>query len=208
MSGKTVNFLIVGVGGQGALLFSNVLSEVGVRAGFDVKKTEVHGMSQRGGSVNSHVRWGNSVRSPVIAEGEVDYLLALEKLEALRYLDMLDPGAVVLVGDFRIDPLAVSAGEAEYPDDETIRSTLAQVSERVHFIPTVTTADALGNSRAHNMVLLGALSALLLDLPVETWMEVMGERLPEKHVPLNRRAFQAGREALRSLIAEETERTA
>lgn len=201
MNGETLNFLVVGVGGQGALLFSNVLSEVGVRAGYEVKKTEVHGMSQRGGSVNSHVRWGQVVRSPVIARGQAGYLLALEKLEALRNLDMLRSGAEVLVGDFRIDPLAVSAGEAEYPDDETIRRTLNQVTEKVHFIPTVTTAEALGNSRAHNMVLLGALSALLPDFPQELWLEVMAERLPAKHVPLNRRAFHAGRESMRSQIA-------
>jgi indolepyruvate ferredoxin oxidoreductase, beta subunit len=189
---SSINFLITGVGGQGSLLMSNVLSEVGVRLGHDVKKNEVHGMSQRGGSVTSHVRWGDQVRSPVIGEGEVDVLLALEKLEGLRYLNMLRPNARVLMGDFRIDPLSVSAGADQYPDDGEVVHVLSQVTKDYHFAPTIEIADKLGNSRVHNIVLLGALSAQMQEIPQEVWLEVIAERVPPKHVELNRAAFLAG----------------
>jgi indolepyruvate ferredoxin oxidoreductase beta subunit len=111
MSGT--NFILAGVGGQGTLLASNVVAHVGVEAGFDVKKAEVHGMAQRGGSVNSHVRWGDKIYSPLIGPGEADYLVVLEKLEALRYLDMLRPGGAVLVGEMRIPPLSVGRSASE-----------------------------------------------------------------------------------------------
>ena len=190
---KAFDFLVVGVGGQGALLASNVLAEVGVRAGYEVKKAEVHGMSQRGGSVNSHVRWGSEVLSPVIGRGEVGYLLALEKLEALRYLSMLRPGATALVGEFKIPPLSVSSGSDHYPNDEEIKRALMQVTQDYHFIPTLTLAREAGSPRAHNVVLLGALSALIDDVLPETWLQVIEERVPDKYVELNRRAFEAGR---------------
>lgn len=191
---KEANFLVAGVGGQGALLASNVLAEVGVQAGYDVKKAELHGMSQRGGSVNSHVRWGPAVRSPVIGRGEVDYLLALEKVEALRYLKMLRAGGVVVVGEFRIPPLSVSAGEASYPDDTALRQALHQVTERFYFVPSLRLAKEAGSSRAHNVVLLGALSTLIEAVPPETWLQVVEARVPPKYVELNRHAFRAGRE--------------
>lgn len=189
---KELNFLVAGVGGQGALLASNVLAEVGVRAGYDVKKAEVHGMSQRGGSVNSHVRWGAQVRSPVIGQGAVDILLALEKLETLRYLTMLRPGGRVLLGESRIPPLSVSSGDDHYPDDKEIRRVLSQVTDDYHFIPTLTLAKEVGNARAHNVVLLGALSTFLDDVPLRLWLQVIEERVPQKHLELNRRAFEAG----------------
>jgi indolepyruvate ferredoxin oxidoreductase, beta subunit len=189
---STINFLITGVGGQGSLLMSNVLSEVGVRLGHDVKKNEVHGMSQRGGSVTSHVRWGDQVRSPVIGEGEVDVLLALEKLEGLRYLSMLRPNAKVLMGDFRIDPLSVSAGADQYPDDGDVEYVLSQITKDYHFAPTIEIAEKLGNSRVHNIVLLGALSSQMPEISQDVWLEVIAERVPSKHVELNRAAFIAG----------------
>lgn len=192
---KALNFLVVGVGGQGALLASNVLAEVGVRAGYDVKKAEVHGMSQRGGSVNSHVRWGEVVRSPVIGRGEVDYLIALEKLEALRYLTMLRPGGTALVGEFRIPPLSVSSGDDCYPSEEQIKRALGQVTKEYHSVPTLALAKKVGNTRAHNVVLLGALSAFIDDVPPEIWLQVVVEQVPEKHVELNRRAFEVGRQS-------------
>jgi indolepyruvate ferredoxin oxidoreductase beta subunit len=191
---KAFNFLVVGVGGQGALLASNVLAEVGVRAGYDVKKAEVHGMSQRGGSVNSHVRWGSEVLSPVIGRGKVGYLLALEKLEALRYLSMLRPGATALVGEFKISPLSVSSGNDHYPDDDELRNALAQVTQDYHFVPSLTLAREAGSPRAHNVVLLGALSAFIDDVPLEIWLKVIEERVPEKYVHVNQQAFEAGRQ--------------
>jgi len=189
------NFLVTGVGGQGALLASNVLAEVGVRAGYDVKKAEIHGMSQRGGSVSSHVRWGVEVLSPVIGRGQVDYLLALEKLEALRYVTMLRPGGTALVGESRIPPLSVSSGDGHYPDEQEIAGLLAQVADDYYFIPTLTLAKEAGNARAHNVVLLGALSALINDVPRDTWLQVIEGRVPQKYVELNRQAFEAGRQA-------------
>jgi indolepyruvate ferredoxin oxidoreductase beta subunit len=194
---RDIDFLVTGVGGQGALLASNVLAEVGVRAGCDVKKAEVHGMSQRGGSVTSHVRWGVEVRSPVVGRGEVDYLVALEKLEALRYITMLRPGGTALVGEFKIPPLSVSSGGDRYPDDDEIRRVLGQVTDDYHFIPTLTLAKAAGNSRAHNVVLLGALSALIGEVSPEVWLGVVEERVPKKYVDLNRQAFEAGRRSAR-----------
>ena len=190
---KTINFLVTGVGGQGALLASNVLAEVGARAGYDVKKAEIHGMAQRGGSVFSHIRWGERVDSPVIGKGEVDYLIALEKLETLRYLDMLRPDGTALVGEFKIPPLSVSSGSDHYPTDDEIGAALGQLTDRYHFVPTLTLAKEVGNSRAHNVVMLGAISALIDDLSPEVWLGVVEERVPKKHVELNRRAFEMGR---------------
>jgi indolepyruvate ferredoxin oxidoreductase, beta subunit len=195
---KTSNFLITGVGGQGTLLVSNVLSEVGVRLGFDVKKTEVHGMSQRGGSVTSHVRWGREVHSPVIGKGEADIMLALEKLEGLRYLDMLRTGATVLAGDFKIEPISVSSGDDRYPSDEEIISAIGKITNNYLQIPTMITAEKLGNSRVHNIVLLGSLSAWM-NLPPDPWLEVIAQRVPPKHVDLNRKAFEEGRKYVMNL---------
>jgi indolepyruvate ferredoxin oxidoreductase beta subunit len=192
---KDINFLVVGVGGQGALLASNVLAEVGVAAGFDVKKAEVHGMSQRGGSVNSHVRWGAAVKSPVIGNGEVDILLSLEKLETLRYLSMLRSDGTILIGEFKIPPLTVSSGDDAYPADNQIESVMRQVTKDFQFIPTLTLAEEAGTTRAHNVVLLGALSAKIEAVSPEIWLDVIESRVPKKFIALNRKAFQLGRAA-------------
>lgn len=194
-SGTVMNFLITGVGGQGALLASNVVAAVGVRAGYDVKKAEVHGMSQRGGSVHSHVRWGEKLDSPVIGRGEVDYLLALEKLEVLRYLQMLRLGGTVVVGELKIPPLTVSAGKDVYPDDEQVRGMLGQVTDNYYLVPTLTLAKEAGNARAHNVVLLGVLSTLIPEVHPDIWQKVVEERVPERFIEVNRRAFEAGRDA-------------
>jgi indolepyruvate ferredoxin oxidoreductase beta subunit len=190
---KDVNFLLVGVGGQGTLLASNVLAHVGVRAGFDVKKAEVHGMAQRGGSVSSHVRWGEKVHSPLIGQGEVDYLVAFEKLEALRYVNMLRPGGTAIVGEMRIPPLSVSSGDDVYPDDEEVRRILGQVTDDLHFIPSLRLAEEAGNGRAHNIVVLGVLSNVVAQVPPDIWLEVIAERVPKKYIEVNRRAFLAGK---------------
>jgi indolepyruvate ferredoxin oxidoreductase, beta subunit len=190
---ETINFVIAGIGGQGALLVSNVLAGVGVRMGYDVKKTEVHGMSQRGGSVTSHVRWGEKVLSPMVGQGEADFLLALEKLESLRYLDMLRPGGAVLVGEVKIPPISVSVGESTYPDDREIRAALAQIAGQTVFLPTQSLAKQAGNARAHNVVLLGGLSVLLPQVPEEIWLEVVAEGVPARHMALNMGAFNLGR---------------
>ena len=189
------DFLLVGVGGQGVLLASDILAEVGLRAGYDAKKSEVHGMAQRGGSVVSHVRWAEKVLSPLIGLGEVDYLLALEKLEALRYIEVLRPGGTVIVNDHRIPPVSVSSGGDEYPDDQRVRRVLSEVTDDVHFVPGVELAEELGNARASNVVMLGALSKSL-DIDLDIWLEVIAERVPEKYVELNHQAFLKGRTRL------------
>ena len=192
---NNVNFLLAGVGGQGTILASDVLTQVGVQAGYDAKKAEVHGMAQRGGSVTSHVRWAEKVYSPLIAKGEVDVLVAFEKLEALRHIEFLRPGGTVVVNDHEIIPITVTSGGAEYPDDEHIRSVLAQVTDDVRWVDGITIAEELGNVRVANVVLLGALSSLL-DVPESIWLEVIEKRVPARYVELNRQAFRRGREAI------------
>lgn len=187
-----IDFLLVGVGGQGVLLASGILAEVGLRAGYDAKKSEVHGMAQRGGSVVSHVRWAEKVLSPLIGLGEVDYLLALEKLEALRYVEMLRPGGTVIVNDHSIPPVSVSSGSDEYPDDQRVWRVLSEVADDVQLVPGVELAEELGNARVSNVVMLGALSKFL-DIALDIWLELIGERVPEKYVELNRQAFLKGR---------------
>jgi indolepyruvate ferredoxin oxidoreductase beta subunit len=176
-------------------LASNVVAQVGVKAGLDVKKAEVHGMAQRGGSVNSHVRWGAKLYSPLIGRGEVDYLVVLERLEALRYLDMLRPGGTVLIGEMRIPPLTVSSGDDVYPDDTVIRQQVGQKTERLIMVPSLTLAEQAGTARAHNVVVLGALSSLLDEVPVDVWQQVIAHRVPQRYVDVNMAAFQSGRQA-------------
>lgn len=176
------------------MLASNVLAHVGVRAGFDVKKAEVHGMAQRGGSVSSHIRWGEKIHSPLIGQGEVDYLVAFEKLEALRYAGLLRPGGMAIVGDMRIPPLSVSSGDDVYPDDEELRRIIGEVTDGLHLIPSIRLAEEVGNVRAHNVVVLGALSNFV-QVPSEIWLEVIAEWVPKKFVEVNRQAFHKGREA-------------
>jgi indolepyruvate ferredoxin oxidoreductase, beta subunit len=199
----SINFLLAGVGGQGTILASDVLVNVGLAAGFQAKQAEVHGMSQRGGSVTSHVRWGKAVYSPLIGAGEADVLLAFEKLEALRSLQSLRPGALVLINAQVIEPLTAISGNQVYPDNESIRRAFAGLTPSLEFINGEQIAGALGNIKVANVVLLGALSALLdrsewadAGLTPGIWLKVITERVPAKHVELNRKAFQAGRDAL------------
>jgi indolepyruvate ferredoxin oxidoreductase beta subunit len=192
---RNINFLLAGVGGQGTILASDVLAEVGLKAGYETKKAEVHGMAQRGGSVSSHVRWAETVHSPLTAQGEVDILLAFEKLEAMRVIEFLRPGGTVVVNDQAIIPITVTSGGVDYPDDERIRAVLAAVTDNVHWVQGVAIAEELGNARAANVVLLGALSSLL-DLPEDIWLEVIEQRVPARTVELNRSAFRRGRGAI------------
>lgn len=194
-----LNILVVGVGGQGVLLASNVLGEVGLGLGLDVKKSEVHGMSQRGGSVNSHVRWGTEVFSPLIGKGEVDVLLSLERLETLRYLDMLHPESVIIADPFALYPVTVTSGRATYPDEETVRSLVAQVTPYAFWIPGTQIAEALGNVRAANVVLLGAL-ATLLNVPNTIWQAALERRVPSRFLALNKQAFQKGQEQMLATV--------
>ncbi len=191
----TINFILAGVGGQGTILASDLLAQVGMDAGYDVKQAEVHGMAQRGGSVSSHVRWGAEVYSPLVAAGEADILVGFEQVETLRYLYFLRPGGVVLVNQQAIAPITVSAGSALYPSMDTLRSGLAQVTEQVYWAPAMDIARALGNDKVTNVVLLGALSALLA-VPDRVWLKAIESRVPPRYLQLNRSAFVQGRAAL------------
>ncbi len=184
------NVILCGVGGQGTLLASNVLAETAMRAGFDVKKSEVHGMAQRGGSVVSHVRFGKQVASPLVRRGAADLLLAFEELEALRWSPFLRAGGRVLLNQQRILPMTVSAGSATYPDG--IAATLRRIPAEVEAVDAIGKARELGNPKCLNVVLLGVLARSMPTLPRELWLEVLRHRLPAKLLDLNLQAFAAG----------------
>ncbi len=190
------SFLLAGVGGQGTILASNVMADAGLAAGFDVKKSEVHGMAQRGGSVNTHVRWdAERVHSPLIGLGEADFLLAFEEAEALRYATFLKPGGAVVVNQHTIEPITVTFGGAHYPSEEELRAVYAGLTDRFALMPGTAMAQELGNIRVANVILIGALSTFL-DVPAETWLNVIEARVPPQHVELNRQAFLKGRAAV------------
>ncbi len=191
-----IRFLLVGVGGQGTILASNVLAELGIELGYDTKKAEVHGMSQRGGSVVSHVSWGEQVFSPIIPEGEADVLIAFEKLEAMRFASGIRPGAMVLINDYEIIPVTVSSGGGQYPNVDEVRGTFKPLTDKVFCVKGVEIAEELGNAKAANVVLLGALSKIL-GHDAEPWLKVIEGRVPPKFIELNRKAFQAGRDAVK-----------
>jgi indolepyruvate ferredoxin oxidoreductase beta subunit len=196
------NFLLVGVGGQGTILASDILANVGLAAGLQATQAEVHGMSQRGGSVTSHVRWGQVIHSPLIGAGEVDALLAFEKLEALRYLSQLRHNGLALINLETITPITVTSLGQHYPDDGTLRSAFARVTPRAVYIDGLGVARSLGEPKVANVVLLGALSALLEGNDVAAiapkealWLEVIARLTPPKYLSLNHQAFEAGRAA-------------
>ena len=193
MRGETRNFLLAGVGGQGTLLAADVVGLVGLEMGFDIKKSEVHGMAQRGGSVTSHIRWGERVYSPLISPGEVDYFVAFERLEALRYANMLRPDGMLLVNDYRISPVSVSSGNDTYPSEAQETAAYAAIGEKLFYVPAIDMAREVGNARCNNVVMLGALS-VFLDIPKEVWLGVISKRVPERFIEVNRHAFAKGRE--------------
>jgi indolepyruvate ferredoxin oxidoreductase beta subunit len=190
------NFVLVGVGGQGTILASDILAEVGLEAGFDVKKAEVHGMSQRGGSVISHVRWNREqVFSPMVGLGEADILLAFEKLEALRFAEYLRPGGVAVVNDMELLPITVTVGGTPYPEDGALQRVVEALGGKLRRVPGEALAKEAGNVKAANVVLLGAISRLL-PLPEEVWWRCLERRIPQRFLELNRKAFQLGQSAL------------
>ncbi len=189
---KSINFLFVGVGGQGILTASDITAEVGLQAEYDAKKSEVHGFSQRGGVVESHVRWADDVGAPTAEMGTVDYLIATEILEAARWIEWLRPGGAMLINQQHITPMSTTVGDAVYPSDEDILSAVRTHTDDVTIIEGLATAERLGNPRLANTVLLGTLSTRL-DVPPETWLAVIERRVPPKYVELNRKAFWEGR---------------
>lgn len=192
MSLKCIDFLIAGIGGQGTVVASDILSDVGSETGHDVKKSDILGLAVRGGSVVSHVRWALQVHAPMMEEGSADFLVGFEWLETLRRLSYINPKGTVVANDCRLDPITVSSGEAEYPENEVILAQLRRAAKRVHVIPGLQTALELGNARILNIVVMGALSALL-EPPAGLWEEIIRKRVPPKLVDLNLEAFRKGR---------------
>jgi len=189
--GRVVNILMVGVGGQGVILASEIVAEVMVRAGFDVKKSEVHGMAQRGGSVTSHVRFGEKVYSPIIKRGEVDILFSFEQLETMRYLDFLKAPSTILVNNQKILPPSVITGDQGYP--QHIPELLASTYPQVVLVDALTIAREAGNSRVVNSAFIGALSCCF-DIDEHIWEKVISTMVPSTLLELNVRAFTSGRE--------------
>lgn len=186
----TKNIMIVGVGGQGTLLTSRILGHITVAAGFDVKLSEVHGMAQRGGSVVTYVRYGERVAEPIVEEGCADVLIAFERLEALRYAHFLKRDGVLIVNDQRIDPMPVVTGAAKYP--EGIIENLKE-NHSVIAVDAAGEAEALGNSRVFNVIILG-IAAVSMDFSVEQWMDAIRETVPKKTIEINIAAFKRGYE--------------
>lgn len=184
------NIMIVGVGGQGTLLTSRILGGITLRAGYDVKLSEVHGMAQRGGSVVTYVRYGDAVNEPIVEEGQADVLIAFERLEALRYAHFLKKDGVIIVNDQRIDPMPVVIGKATYPEGiiEELKSKYNVLS-----IDAMSEAKKLGNTRTFNVIVLG-MAAKHMDFPVEDWISVIENTVPAKTVDINKKAFMTGYE--------------
>jgi len=188
------NVLLSGVGGQGTILASNILTEVFLGAGYDVKKSEVHGMAQRGGDVTTHFRFGKKVYSPLIKAGDVDFLLSFEQLEALRYINWLKDSAKVVVNNQQVYPPAVNLGQAAYPADveQVFRKFF---KDSFHMINGQEIALRLGDVRAANVVLVGAFSNFF-NFKEEKWLDALKNLLPPKILELNIAAFTEGRKAL------------
>ncbi len=185
---NTKNIMIVGVGGQGTLLASRILGNLIIGEGYDVKVSEVHGMSQRGGSVVTYVKYGEKVFSPIIDKGEADIILAFEKLEAYRYLPYLKKDGTIIVNNQEIDPMPVIIGAAKYPEN-----IIEKISEKAKLIEVdaITKARELGNARVVNVILIGLL-AKSMDVSYEKWINTIRSTVPEKFLDVNLRAFNIG----------------
>lgn len=194
---KILNISLVGVGGQGTLLASEILCRVALLSGNDVKKSEVHGMAQRGGSVISQVRIGPKVYSPIVAEGQTDFLVAFEKVEALRYAHILSASGTALVNDQEIRPVTVSSGLSQWPED--LNARLAQTFPKLELFPALRMAQELGNVRVMNVCMMGALSKFS-EIEESIWLEAIKELVPPKVININLLAFESGKAACCTLV--------
>ena len=194
---RTQNIMIVGVGGQGSVLASKLLGRILVRQGYDVKVSEVHGMSQRGGSVVTYVRYGDKpVRSPIIDRGQADFIVSIELLEAARWLEYLRPGGRIVTSTQQLDPMPVLTGAMSYPENllKRMSATGAEHGIEVNALDCLALAERAGSAKAVNLVLLGRLSHYF-ELPDEAWQEAISDCVPAKFLELNQRAFALGRDA-------------
>lgn len=189
---KTKNIMIVGVGGQGSLLASKLLGHLLLEQGYDVKVSEVHGMSQRGGSVVTYVRYGDCVHSPVIDKGEADYIVSFELLEAARWLPYLRPDGQIVTSTQRIDPMPVITGTAEYP--ENLLGKIRAAGAKVDALDCLSLAEEAGSSKAVNIVLLGRLSNYF-GVDESHWLSAIEAVVPPKFLELNKKAFELGKNA-------------
>jgi indolepyruvate ferredoxin oxidoreductase beta subunit len=187
---QITSIVLAGVGGQGIVLASEITANAAMLAGHDVKTNEVHGMAQRGGSVIGQIRYGKKVYSPIVAKGTAKVLLSLEQIETLRYSDYLSDDGVAVVSSQAIIPVTVSLGAAKYP--QNVKQMLEDVFKKLIFMDAAKIAIEVGNIRAANVVLLGAMSNHL-DLPVECWQKAIETTVEKKYVELNKKAFEAGR---------------
>ncbi|MEG0540844.1 MAG: indolepyruvate oxidoreductase subunit beta [Angelakisella sp.] len=187
---NTKTIMLVGVGGQGTLLASRVLGQLFLGSGYDVKVSEVHGMSQRGGSVVTYIRWGECVNSPVINEGEADYIISFELCEAARWSSHLKADGTLITGSQQILPMPVITGAATYP--QNVEQTLKSICKNCLVLDALSPAVALGNSKAVNMVLMGVLSRIL-DIDTTQWHAALAEAIKPSLLALNMNAFEAGR---------------
>ncbi len=186
---ETKNILLVGVGGQGTILTSKIISNGFINAGYEVKMAEIHGMSQRGGSVTTQIRYGEKVYSPVIEKGTADLIVAFEKSEALRWLEYLREDGILIVNDYTIEPFTVSLGISEYPED--VIDEYKKKIKNLHIFNAFDVAEKIGNSKAMNIVLLGSLVKALSIDDID-WKEMIAQTVPKKFVELNQEAFKAG----------------
>ena len=192
MSMETKNIMIVGVGGQGSLLASKLLGQLLLTRGYDVKVSEVHGMSQRGGSVVTYVRFGDKVYSPIVDKGEADFIVSFELLEAARYTEDLRKGGKIVTSTQKINPMPVITGAAAYPDGLIEKMQAAGID--VDAIDALALAEEAGSAKAVNIVLMGRLSRWF-DFSEEEWLQAIEQTVPAKFLELNKKAFMLGREA-------------
>ena len=187
---KTTNIMIVGVGGQGTLLASKLLGRLLLKRGYDGKVSEVHGMSQRGGSVVTYVRYGEKVYSPVVDKGEADVIISFEMLEAARWVEYLKKGGTIVTNTQQINPMPVIIGAAEYP--ENLSEKIAEKGINIEAFDALSLAEEAGTSKAVNLVLLGRISKYF-DFTDEEWMQAIEESVPAKFLELNKKAFAMGK---------------
>ena len=187
---KTKNIMIVGVGGQGTLLASKLLGRLLLTKGYDVKVSEVHGMSQRGGSVVTYVRYGEKVYSPVVDKGEADFIISFEMLEAARWVEYLKKGGTIITNTQQINPMPVITGAAEYP--ENLSTKIADMGINIEAFDALSLAEEAGTSKAVNLVLLGRISKYF-DFTDEEWMDAIQKSVPAKFLELNKKAFSLGK---------------
>lgn len=189
---ETKNVMIVGVGGQGSLLASKLLGRLLLSKGYDIKVSEVHGMSQRGGSVVTYVRFGERVYSPVIDKGEADFIVSFELLEAARWTEFLKPGGKLIANTQQINPMPVIIGAAEYPSELAAKMVAAGID--LDAVDALSLAEQAGSSKAVNLVLMGKLSKYF-DIPQEEWMSAIEQSVPAKFLEMNKKAFALGANA-------------